>query len=102
MLKPVIYLECPDFFTKTLPSLYKDFGPNTADYIKNDPKSNAGRHVGLVVEQPEDLPRAIQFVGDHPDYKLAERREYAARIRYNPGHAAAAAAETILELLDGK
>lgn len=102
MLKPVIYLDCPDFFTKTLPSVYKDFGPNTADYIKNDPKSNAGRHVGFVVENPEDLPQAIKFVGDHPDYKLTERREYAARIRYHPGHAAAVAADTILELLEAK
>lgn len=102
MLKPVIYLDCPDFFTKTLPSVYKDFGPNTADYIKNDPKSNAGRHVGYLVANLADLPQAIAFVGDHPEYKLAERREYAARIRYNPGHAAEAAADTILGLLELK
>lgn len=99
LLKPVVYLDCPEFFIKTLPTLYKDFGANTADYIKNDPKSNAGRHVGFLLEDVSALRDAVRFVLDHPEYKLAERKEYAARIRYNAGCAAAAAADTILDLL---
>jgi CDP-glycerol glycerophosphotransferase (TagB/SpsB family) len=99
LLKPVIYIDCPDFFSKTLPSLYKNFGSNTADYIKNDPKSNAGRHVGYVVEKIEELPDAVRFILVNPDFKLNERKAYAKRILYNPGHASEVAADTVLEML---
>ena len=100
LIKPVIYIDCPEFFIKTLPSLYEKFGANTADYIKNDPKSNAGRHTGYVLEKIEDFPKAVQFVLENPGFKLAERQSYAKKIRYNAGRAAEVAADTILQLLN--
>jgi CDP-glycerol glycerophosphotransferase (TagB/SpsB family) len=99
LMKPVIYIECPEFFDKTLSAYYRHCGPTTADYIRNDPKSNAGRHVGYVVKRVEDLPSAVKFVLENPDFKRAEREEFAKRLRYNPGRASEAAAQVILQLL---
>lgn len=98
LLKPVIYLECPDFFEKTLPSIYQNYGSNTKETVLNDPKSNAGRHVGYILNEVETLPQAIAFLLKHP-YKVEERKEYAEQLRYHPGHASEEAVRAILELL---
>jgi CDP-glycerol glycerophosphotransferase (TagB/SpsB family) len=99
LLKPVIYIDCPDFFSKTLALLYRDFGSNTADSIRNDPKFNAGRHVGYIVDNIEKLSHAVEFLLTHPAYKAGERSEFAKQLRYNPGSASGEAAKTIMDLL---
>jgi hypothetical protein len=83
-----------------MPSLYRDYGDSTVEYVKNDPKSNAGRHVGYLVKDVDDLASAVKFIIANPDYKLAERRAFAARLRYNPDRGAIVAARTILEVLN--
>ena len=97
--KPVIYLDCPEFFERVLLNLYGDYGPVSPEYIKNDPKSNAGRHVGYVLEEPETLSTAVEFILNNPEYKLSERQAYAEQIHYNPGHATDVATDGLLHLL---
>ncbi|NVN97988.1 MAG: CDP-glycerol glycerophosphotransferase family protein [Geobacteraceae bacterium] len=99
MKKPVIYIDCPDFFETTLPGLYKNYGPTTAEYIKNDPKSNAGRHVGFLVEKITDLASTVRFAINTPGYKMHERELFVEKIRYNNGTAAKSAADNILKVI---
>ncbi len=101
LLKPVIYLDCPDFFDKTLPSLYQEYGSNTKEIVLNDPKSNAGRHVGYVIHEVQALPQTVDFLLTHP-YKVEERQAFAQQLRYHPGHASEEAVNAILELLSLK
>lgn len=99
LLKPVVYVDCPEFFESTLPKIYRNFGANTADYIRNDPKSNAGRHVGLVVQGMEELPAKVRQALREPRLNESERKEYARQIRCNPGRGAKVAADLLITLL---
>lgn len=100
--KPVIYIDCPEFFEKTLKKTYSNFGNTTAEFVKNDPRANAGRHVGDVVYDIEKLPEAITHCMKFSDEKSALRKELTKKLIYNPGTASDAAAEKILELLNIK
>lgn len=97
--KPVIYIDCPEFFEKTLKKTYSNFGDTTAEFVKNDPKANAGRHVGYVIPGPEKLPEAITKCLDNPGELSGKRKEFAGQLSYNPGNASNIAAEKILEIL---
>lgn len=97
--KPVIYIDCPDFFEKTLKKTYKNFGNTTPDFVRNDPKANAGRHVGRVVYDIKDLKTEIVRALNDPGELSDKRKKFAEQLSYNPGHAAEAAAGTILEIL---
>lgn len=100
--KPVIYLDCPEFYERTLPTLYREFGENSADRIRNDPMANAGRHVGIVVKDIDDLGQVVRRVLANPDVNLAARNGFAERIRYNRGRASGVAAQTIISLLQSR
>lgn len=97
--KPVIYIDCPEFFEKTLKNTYSNFGDTTAEFVKNDPKANAGRHVGTIVSGPEKLPEAILNSLENPGELSDKRKELAERLSYNPGNASDTAAEKILNIL---
>jgi hypothetical protein len=97
--RPVIYIDCPEFFEKTLKNTYSNFGDTTAEFVKNDPKANAGRHVGTVVSGPDKLPEAIMNSLKNPGELSGKRKEFAERLSYNPGNAADTAAEKILNIL---
>jgi hypothetical protein len=94
--KPVIYLDCPEYFEKTLrlPAYNSD-----PDYVRNDPRANAGRHVGVVVEHVSKLAPAVEHCLANPEEGSQRRRELAGMLLYNPGKGADAAATTILEML---
>jgi hypothetical protein len=94
--KPVIYLDCPEYFEKTLkhPAYHSD-----PDYVRNDPRANAGRHVGAVVDHVTDLGRVTLESLANPRARSEERRELAAKLLYNPGRGAETAATAILEML---
>jgi len=98
--KPVIYIDCPEFFEKTLKKIYANFGNTTADFVRNDPKANAGRHVGLVVYEINDLVNFIRRSIERPGELSDKRKEFANQLSYNPGNAANVAANTIIKLLD--
>ena len=97
--KPVIYIDCPDFFEKTLKKTYSNFGDTTADFVRNDPKANAGRHVGTVVYDINDLSDEIKRCIDNPGENSDLRIEFAKQLSYNPGNASNAAAEQIVKIL---
>lgn len=97
--KPVIYIDCPEFFEKTLKKTYANFGNTTAEYVKNDPRANAGRHVGLVVNETGQLETAILRSLDKPEEFSDKRKEFSKMLIYNPGKAADKAASVIMEIL---
>ncbi len=94
--KPVIYVDCPEYFEKTLKTPGYTTDP---DYVKNDPRANAGRHVGVVVEDVENLATAASEVLANPSRNSAQRQELSARLLYNPGRGAEVAADTILRMM---
>ena len=98
--KPVIYIDCPEFFEKTLKKIYSNFGNTTADYVRNDPKANAGRHVGLVVYDMNELVNFITRSIEKPGELSDKRKEFAKQLSYNPGNAARVAADTIIKILE--
>ncbi|MEO8209048.1 MAG: CDP-glycerol glycerophosphotransferase family protein, partial [bacterium] len=97
--KPVIYIDCPGFFEETLKNTYANFGNTTADFVRNDPKANAGRHVGTVVYDLDKLKEAIERCLDNPDEFSEKRKNFAMQLSYNPGKASNAAANKILNIL---
>jgi len=98
--KPVIYIDCPEFFERTIEKTYSGFGNTTAEFVKNDPKANAGRHTGIVIENVSELQMAVDRALKDPFELSNKRKELAKKLTYNPGRAADTAAEKILELLD--
>jgi len=97
--KPVIYIDCPEFFEKTLKKTYSNFGDITSDFVRNDPKANAGRHTGTVVYNINELGEAIQKTIQNPGEFSAKRIEFAKRLGYNIGKAADVASQDILNIL---
>lgn len=98
--KPVIYIDCPEFFDKTLKKTYSNFGNTTAEYVRNDPKANAGRHVGLVINHLSELPESVERSLKSPDEFSSKRKKLAGQLIYNPGKGAEMAADTIIKILD--
>ncbi len=94
--RPVIYLDCPEYFANTLKMPGYTTDP---DYVKNDPRANAGRHVGVVVEDVANLAAAVRDSISFPSRNSEGRQELAAKLLYNPGTGAAVAARTVLELI---
>ena len=97
--KPVIYIDCPEFFVKTLKKIYSDFGDTTADFVRNDPKANGGRHVGIVINDLKELEAEVRRSLNFPEEFSSKRKKFAEQLSYNPGNAANAAADKILNLL---
>ena len=94
--KPIIYLDCPEYFEKTLKLPGYESDP---EYVKTNPRANAGRHVGVVVEHVEGLASAAREALADPAVNSAKRRELAGTLLYNPGRGAEAAAREILRML---
>lgn len=98
--KPVIYIDCPEFFEKTLKNIYSGFGDTNEEMVKNDPKANAGRHTGNVVYNLEELNNTIINCLNNPGENSNKRKELSEKLIYNPGKSAEAAADKIIELLN--
>lgn len=97
--KPVLYLDCPEYFEKTLKLPAYNSDP---DYVRNNPRANAGRHVGVVVDHVSDLATAVARSLANPQLGSEQRRELAKMLLYNPGKGAETAAATILDMLGVK
>ena len=94
--KPVLYLDCPEYFEKTLKLPAYNSDP---DYVRDNPRANAGRHVGVVVDHVSELAIAVARSLAQPEHGSQKRRELAKMLLYNPGKGAHTAATTILQLL---
>lgn len=98
--KPLLIIDCPDFF-HIAPLLYdtKKHGSFDADYLKNNPLVNGGRHLAYINKNLESLSSDIAFLLEHPDFKEKERRQFAKKLKYNSGHASQAAVKAICDIL---
>jgi hypothetical protein len=95
--RPVIFIDCPDFFGKTLCG--NQYYPQKGDEVMQDIHANAGRGAGIVVRKLAELPAAVRESLEHPEEYSEARRRIRDVLLYNPGHAAEAAATKIMELL---
>lgn len=94
--RPIIYLDCPEYFERTLKLPGYETDP---EYVKTNPRANAGRHVGIVVDNPAGLGTAAVDALANPSISSDKRRELAGMLLYNPGRGAEAAATEVLRLL---
>lgn len=92
--RPIIYIDCPEFYNKTL----KKWGQDP-EKIKNDDRYNAGRNTGVVVKEILKLKEAVLQQLDNPGQYSYKRKELMQRLLYNPGRGGEIAAKKIVELL---
>ena len=92
--RPVVYIDCPEFYEKTL----KEWGQDP-ELSKNDERLNAGRNVGVVVKDISKLSDVVMDSLRNPAALSAKRKALMERFLYNPGRGAATAAEAVLKLL---
>ncbi len=97
--KPVIFIDCPDFFQNTIGSDSQGRYIRSAEDVLNDIRANAGRSAGLVVSGPGDLGDAIKRSLEFPMAFSAERQSVRSQLLYNPGTAASSAADILIDLL---
>ncbi len=94
--KPVVFIDCPQFFKATLGhSMYVRGGED----VLHDIRANAGRSAGLVVPGPAQLPEAVRRSLSQPQEFSAQRQAVRKQLLYNPGKAAVVATETLLKLV---
>lgn len=96
--RPVVYLDCPAYMDCMLRH-FPWAGKTSPDTVRNNPTANAGRHVGVVAHNLDELVDAIQRERVQPGQGAAARRKFADDLLYNPGHGAERAADEILALL---
>jgi len=94
--KPVVFIDCADFFKDTLG---KTGYVRTGVEILCDIRANAGRNAGIVIPNPSQLPNAISRSLKYPDEYSPKRQAVRAQMLYNPGKAAIAAVDTLLDLV---
>ncbi|MEO8664939.1 MAG: hypothetical protein ABI462_05525, partial [Ignavibacteria bacterium] len=82
-----------------LKKTYSNFGDTTADFVRNDPKANAGRHVGTVVFNINEIGDAINNAIQNPGELSSKRKDFARQLSYNTGNAADTAAQNIMDIL---
>ena len=93
--RPVIYIDCPEFYEKTL----IEWG-NDPEVSKNDERFNAGRNTGILVHDVAELPAQVNRALEHPMEFAEKRRALIERFLYNPGNGAGATVDAILQMLD--
>ncbi len=81
--KPVIYFDCPLFFTEYLPKM---FGVN-GEEARHDITCNAGRSAGITVSNTEEMVSAVDRYLNNPALHFKEREDLRLSLLYNQGHA---------------
>jgi CDP-Glycerol:Poly(glycerophosphate) glycerophosphotransferase len=95
--RPVLFIDCPEFFTQTLSG--NQYYPRKGEVVMQDIHANAGRSAGSIVHSMEEIPAAVRNSLDHPEEFSDARCTIRDMLLYNPGHAAEAAAQKIMDLL---
>lgn len=93
--RPVIYIDCPEFYEKTL----VEWG-NDPEVSKNDERFNAGRNTGILVEELTELPVQIARALNNPMELSEQRKHLSERFLYNPGNGSKAAVDAMMQILD--
>ncbi len=94
--RPVIFIDCPEFFEGTVQRMYR-LSPQQA---RSDLRFNCGRKGGVVIRSINELHDAIQEAIDSPGRLAKSREEIRDQLVFNRGFASQAAAKAIVELLD--
>jgi hypothetical protein len=101
--KPVLFIDCPDFFKRTLVDQTQHIDAagyiHSEDEILPDIRMNAGRSAGIVVPDPSHLPDAVKRSLKFPEEFSPQRQAVRSQLLYNPGKAAEVAADTLLKLI---
>lgn len=92
--KPVIYIDCPEFYEKTL----KKWGQDP-ELARNDERLNAGRNAGILIKDLSELVDSVKRSLIHPEEFSGERKALSKRLLYNSGKGARSAADAITKLL---
>ncbi|OVE77659.1 hypothetical protein BVX99_02095 [bacterium F16] len=95
--RPVLFLDCPEFYEKTLVEWQQD--PEKA---KNDDRFNGGRNYGQVVYDIGNLASTVVHHIRNPEELSAKSQDMAQRFLYNPGKGGEVSAALILEILTSK
>ena len=95
--KPVIYVDCPEFYNNTLVKWGQD--PHLA---KHDDRFNAGRNAGVIVHNLTELTEKVKQQLKHPGENSQKRQRITSRLLYNPGRGTKVAVDTIEYLLNRK
>jgi CDP-glycerol glycerophosphotransferase (TagB/SpsB family) len=78
--KPVICIDCPDFYSKTLVELGSDGQLSKSNHLFNN-----GRNASHIVKNINELPKSIPHVLSNPAEMEKERMEIASKLLFNPG-----------------
>jgi hypothetical protein len=78
--KPVICIDCPDFYSKTLVEFGSDGQLSKCNHLFNN-----GRNASHIVKNINELPEAIPHVLSNPAEMEKERMEIATKLLFNPG-----------------
>ena len=92
--RPVIYIDCPEFYEVTLRKWGSD-----PELAKNDDRFNAGRNYGVVVQDLSQMVSAVKRSLECPEELSEKRKAFISRFLYNPGKGSEMAANVILDLL---
>jgi len=95
--RPVIYIDCPEYFEKVLPSWNCD-----ANLAKNDDRFNGGRNAGTVVYNLDMLKQAVIFELSEPNINSSKREALSQKLMFNPGRGANVAADDIINRISNK
>ena len=91
---PVIYFDCPDFFSKYLPDRFGIDGIEARD----DNACNAGRSAGQVVSDIDELINALHMYFENPRRHAEERCSLRDTLLFNQGKATERFIEVLTEL----
>lgn len=93
--RPVVYIDCPEFYERTL----KEWGCD-ANIAKYDDRFNAGRNVGYLIEDIDLLQTAVIHAFNNPMELSPKRKALINQFLYNPGNGASATVDAILKILN--
>jgi CDP-glycerol glycerophosphotransferase (TagB/SpsB family) len=91
----MIYWDCPEFYGEYLPNRYGIDGEDA----RRDLACNAGLETGIEVRTVEELASAIAVYRECPEHNAEKRERVRVQLLFNPGAAAQAMAQKILEIM---
>ena len=94
--KPVVFLNCPDFYLKYVPRYAQNL---SFEECLADDTINAGRNYGVIVNNLEELRSAVIRSLNYPQELSELRKKLHQLLLYNPGKATEVAVNKIDELL---
>ena len=92
--KPIICIDCPQYFARTLEELGSD-----GDLSREHPLFNNGRHAAHLISGIHKLEEEVSYALDNPDQKMDDRMEVAKQLLYHPGKGTETFLETLKKIL---